>query len=47
MADQKSLYELFILGRLMSQPFHGYLLRQLLGVAIGPRARSVGACSTR
>jgi len=36
MADQKSLYELFILGRLMSQPFHGYLLRQLLGVAIGP-----------
>lgn len=36
MAEPKSLYELFILGRLMSQPFHGYLLRQLLGVAIGP-----------
>src|SRR5215475_2447873 len=36
MAESKSLYELFILARLMSQPFHGYLLRQLLGVAIGP-----------
>ena len=36
MAESKSLYELFVLGRLMSQPFHGYLLRQLLGVAIGP-----------
>jgi DNA-binding PadR family transcriptional regulator len=36
MAESKLLYELFVLGRLMSQPFHGYLLRQLLGVAIGP-----------
>src|SRR5262249_32839433 len=36
MAESKPLYELFVLGRLMSQPFHGYLLRQLLGVAIGP-----------
>jgi DNA-binding PadR family transcriptional regulator len=36
MAELKGLYELFILGRLMSQPFHGYLLRRLLSVAIGP-----------
>jgi DNA-binding PadR family transcriptional regulator len=36
MAEPKSLYELFILGRLMTQPFHGYLLRYMLGMAIGP-----------
>jgi DNA-binding PadR family transcriptional regulator len=36
MAELKALYELFILGCLMSQPFHGYLLRRLLSVAIGP-----------
>jgi len=36
MAELKALYELFILGRLMAQPFHGYLLRRLLSVAIGP-----------
>src|SRR5579884_3535567 len=36
MAELKALYELFTLTRLMSQPFHGYLLRRLLNVAIGP-----------
>jgi DNA-binding PadR family transcriptional regulator len=36
MAELKALYELFILARLMSQPFHGYLLRRLLDTAIGP-----------
>jgi len=36
MAETKSLYELFVLGRLMAQPFYGYLLRKILDVAIGP-----------
>lgn len=36
MKSTGDLYELFILGRLMARPFHGYLLRRLLEFALGP-----------
>lgn len=29
-------YELFVLGELMDQPMHGYLLQRVLGLALGP-----------
>lgn len=31
-----STYELFVLGELMEQPMHGYLLREILGRLLGP-----------
>lgn len=31
-----STYELFVLGELMGQPLHGYLLREILGRLLGP-----------
>jgi DNA-binding PadR family transcriptional regulator len=38
------LYELFILGELMDQPMHGYLLHHVIRTAIGPtREMSWGA----
>ena len=38
------MYELFILGELMDHPLHGYLLREIIGLAIGPvRKMSWGA----
>ena len=38
------MYELFILGELMDQPMHGYLLREIINLAIGPlRQMSWGA----
>ena len=37
-------YELFILGELIDQPMHGYLLREIIEMAIGPfRRMSWGA----
>ena len=38
------MYELFILGELMDNPMHGYLLREIISLAIGPlRKMSWGA----
>jgi DNA-binding PadR family transcriptional regulator len=38
------VYELFILGELLNQPMHGYLLRDIVNLAIGPaRKMSWGA----
>jgi DNA-binding PadR family transcriptional regulator len=38
------MYELFILGELLDQPMYGYLLHQVVGMAIGPvRRMSWGA----
>ncbi len=38
------MYELFILGELMDQPLHGYLLREIINLSIGPlRQMSWGA----
>ncbi|HWE64990.1 MAG TPA: PadR family transcriptional regulator [Chloroflexota bacterium] len=38
------MYELFILGLLLERPMHGYLLHQIISVAIGPtRQMSWGA----
>ncbi len=38
------MYELFILGELIDQPMHGYLLREIINMAIGPlRQMSWGA----
>ena len=38
------MYELFVLGELMDQPLHGYLLQSIVGKAIGPtRQMSWGA----
>ena len=38
------MYELFTLGQLMDRPMHGYLLHQIISVAIGPlRQMSWGA----
>lgn len=38
------MYDLFILGKLLDQPVHGYLLHQIISVAIGPtRQLSWGA----
>lgn len=30
------MYELFVLGELLDQPLHGYLLRDIVNLAIGP-----------
>ncbi len=30
------MYELFVLGELLDQPLHGYLLREIVNLAIGP-----------
>jgi DNA-binding PadR family transcriptional regulator len=31
-----TMYELFVLGELLDQPLHGYLLREIVNLAIGP-----------
>jgi DNA-binding PadR family transcriptional regulator len=34
--DGMTMYELFVLGELLDQPLHGYLLREIVNLAIGP-----------
>ena len=33
------MYELFILGKLMHRPMHGYLLQSIINAALGPHRR--------
>src|SRR5581483_12430028 len=43
-ARKHQMYQLFVLGQLMDQPMHGYLLRDILSNMLGPfRQMSWGA----